>query len=234
MMIRINLLPVRAVKKREMGRQILGLFALVLIATGAGNYFWYDSRAQEQERNDQGIAQTNAKIAELDKVIGEVKNINARKTDVEKKLAVLDNLRKGRAGPVRLLDALSSATPKKVWLKSFVEEKNGVLLKGQAVSHDEVAELLRGLNSMVWTPKGMGRLVEQRRDAKSSRVELLTAEASIEEFPVGDIKPFFTNIELTNTGLTSGGSKAAEGALTGSAPMSTVDFDITLTANYSI
>jgi len=79
----------------------------------------------------------------------------------------------------------------------------------------------------VWTPKGIGRLVEQRRDAKTSRVELLTPEASIEEFPVNQIKPFFTNIELKD---------AVQQASRGNDPnaLSTVDFNITLSANYAI
>lgn len=228
MMIRINLLPVRAVKKREMGRQILAFFALVLIIAGVGNYLWYTNRAEERDRNQVGIAQTKAKIAELEKVIGEVTNINTRKQDVEKKLAVLNDLRKGRNGPVRMLDALSNATPKKLWLKSFDEENGKVKLVGSAVSHDEVAEYMRGLGSMVWTPKGMGRLVEQRRDAKTSRVELLTPDAAIEEFAVGDIKPFFSNVELNTATLQNSTSNAAQG----DQPL--VDFNISLTANYSI
>jgi type IV pilus assembly protein PilN len=228
MMIRINLLPVRAVKKREMGRQILALFALVLLGAGVGNYYWYAGRAEERDRNQAGIAQTRAKITELEKVIGEVKNINERKTDVEKKLAVLSDLRKGRNGPVRMLDALATATPKKVWLKKFTEEGGKVALSGLAVSHDEVAELMRGLTTMVWTPKGMGRLVEQRRDAKTFRVELLTADAAIEEFPVGDIKPFFSNIELVGASLLG----STRDAKPGEQPL--VDFSISLAANYSI
>lgn len=227
MMIRINLLPVRAVKKREMGRQILALFVLVLIGAGAANYSWYNGRAKERDANQQGIVATKARIADLDKVIGEVKNINERKVDVEKKLAVLDNLRKGRSGPVRMLDALANATPKKLWLKTFEEENGKVKLVGSAVSHDEVAEYMRGLGSMVWTPKGMGRLVEQRRDAKTSRVELLTPDAAIEEFPVSEIKLFFSSIELGSATLQSSGkNELGEQAL--------VDFNITLAANYAI
>jgi type IV pilus assembly protein PilN len=227
MMIRINLLPVRAVKKREMGRQVLALYAAVLLIAVVGNYFWFADRDGELQKANQGIAQTRAKIAELEKVIGEVTNINARKLEVEKKLAVLDALRKGRSGPVRMMDALSSAMPKKVWLKDFTESSNSVVINGGAVSHDEVAELMRGLGGMVWTPKGMGRLVEQRRDAKTSRVELFNTEtASVEEFSVGDIKPFFGNIELTNAVQTKTGSQANA--------TSYVDFKLTLTANYAI
>lgn len=225
MMIRINLLPVRAVKKREMGRQVLVLFAVLLVGASLGNYLWYSNRASELKNQRRAVAQTRAKIAELEKVIGEVANINARKAEVEKKLAVLDSLRKGRNGPVRMLDALASATPKKVWLKSFSESSNAVAIDGSAVSHDEVAEFMRGLNGVVWTPKGMGRLVDQRRDSKTSRVELLTAEATVEEFPVTEVTPFFTNIDLTNATQ----SRATQ---PGSQPM--VDFKITLQSNYSI
>jgi type IV pilus assembly protein PilN len=225
MMIRINLLPVRKVQTQQKGRQTLVLFALLLVGAGVGNYFWYDDRDSERVRNNQSITQTRAKIGELEKVIGEVKNINTRKAEVEKKLAVLDSLRKGRNGPVRMLDALASATPKKVWVKGFTEANNEVSIDGAAVSHDEVAEFMRGLNGVVWTPKGMGRLVDQRREAKTSRVELLTTEASIEEFPSSEITPFFTNIDLSS-------AVQNRGVLPGSG--STVDFKITLTANYAI
>jgi type IV pilus assembly protein PilN len=225
MMIRINLLPVRKKVQQEMGRQILALFAVVLIAACVGNYFWYSDRDDVVRRQAAGLNATRARIAELDKTIGEVKNINARKVEVEKKLAVLDELRRGRSGPVRLLDALATALPKKAWINGFNEERGNVKLVGSALSHDDVAELMRNLNSMVWTPKGIGRLVEQRRDAKTSRVELVAADVAIEEFPVGDIKPFFSNVDLKST---------AQGAAPKPGELGTVDFDITLNANYAI
>jgi len=226
MMIRINLLPVRAAKKKEMGKQILVLFAIVLIAAFVGNYMWYADRQKEYDQNAAGIAQVKTKIAELDKIIGEVSKISERKTEVEKKLNVLDNLRKGRAGPVKMLDALATATPKKLWLKAFTEEKGAVKVTGSAISHDDVAEFMSNLGHMVWTPKGMGRLVESRKDSPTSRVELLSADSAIEEFPVASVKLFFNNIEL-KTAIQKAGS-GEPGAL------STVDFDISLSADYAI
>ncbi|MCP3105095.1 PilN domain-containing protein [Myxococcus sp. K15C18031901] len=225
MMIRINLLPVRKVQTQQKGRKVLILFALALLIAGGANYSWYADRAKEYETNANAIENTRTEIAKLEKVIGEVRNINARKTEVEKKLAVLDSLRKGRNGPVRMMDALASAVPKKVWVKAFSEVNSGVAIDGSAVSHDEVAEFMRGLNGVVWTPKGMGRLVDQRREAKTSRVELLTAEATIEEFPSVQITPFFTNIDLNS---------AVQTKPTAAGMPSLVDFKITLTANYAI
>jgi type IV pilus assembly protein PilN len=227
MMIRINLLPVRVAKKREMGKQILVLFAIVLVGAIGGNYMWYSDRNDEFKRNADGIRQVQAKIEELKKVIGEVDKINERKAEVEKKLGVLDNLRKGRSGPVKMMDALASSIPKKLWLKSFTEEKSGVRISGSAISHDEVAELMSNLSHLVWTPKGMGRLVEARKDAPKSRVELLTPDAAIEEFDVAAVKFFFTNIELKDAQ-----QKNTQSTDPNVIPI--VDFNLTLTANYAI
>ena len=226
MMIRINLLPIRKKVQQEAGRQILALLGVVLLLAAGGNVYWYMEQDGVVQGLQGGISSTKSRIAELDKTIGEVKNINTRKTEVEKKLAVLDSLRRGRSGPVRMLDALANAIPKKAWISSFNEERGAVKLTGSAISHDDVAELMRNLNGMVWTPKGIGRLVEQRREAKTSRVELMAAEASIEEFPVTDIRSFFTSVELRSTQQQSQASKPGE--------ISTVSFDISLASNYAI
>jgi type IV pilus assembly protein PilN len=73
----------------------------------------------------------------------------------------------------------------------------------------------------------MGRLVESRKESPTSRVELLTPDAAIEEFPVSNVKSFFTNIELKDAVQKSPG---------GSDPNAfpTVEFNITLSANYAI
>ena len=135
MMIRINLLPVRTKARPNAGRQVLALFVFVLVGAGVGNFMWYADRDGVVQKQAEGLANTRRRIADLDKTIGEVKNINARKTEVEKKLAVLDELRRGRSGPVRMLDALSTALPKKAWLKAFNEERGSVKLTGAASLH---------------------------------------------------------------------------------------------------
>jgi type IV pilus assembly protein PilN len=226
MMIHINLLPVRQVKKREVGRQVLVVIGGILVAALAANYGWWYSRADEQDTNAKRIAQTQSRIAELEKVIGEVNNINARKKDVQAKLAILNDLRKQRTGPVRMLDALATATPKKVWLTRFEEKANAVVLDGKAASVDDVSEFMRGLQTMVWTPKGMGRLVEQKRDTQTARVELLSAEGAIVDFPTKDVSTFFNNIQLKRAEQKD--VKDAIGAT------KLVEFELNLNSNYTI
>jgi len=227
MMIRINLLPVRQVKKREVSRQFLVLVALVLILAGVLNYLVYEKLATEADRNAKRLSQTQSRIAELEKVIGEVNNINKRKKEVEDKLKILSDLRKGRSGPVRMLDALATAIPKKVWLTDFDEKSNAVRITGIAVSHEDVAEFMRSLGNVVWTAKGMGRLVDQKRDGKTARVELLVSGGTIEDFKLTDLGFFFTAIELKK-------AEQREIARKDSAPSKMVDFEISLAANYAI
>lgn len=226
MMIHINLLPVRQEKKREVGRQFLVVVGGALFITLLGNWLWYDSYASEEKKNAQRMAATQARIAELEKVIGEVDKINARKKDVQAKLAILADLRKQRTGPVRMLDALSTAIPKKVWLTTFEEKSSAVKMTGHAVSHEDVAEFMRGLQSIVWTPRGMGRLIEQKRDAATARVELVGGEGAVEDFPTKSISNFFTRVDLKKAE-----SKAVQGSSSNSR---IVEFEINMNSNYAI
>ena len=224
MMIRINLLPVRAAAKRESGRQFVVGGLLLLGMTVGANYFWYSNRNDERTRKEDEVAATKAKIAQLEKTIGEVNNINKRKKEVGEKLESLNKLRQQRGGPVRMLDALSSCTPKKVWIEEFGESNLAVRISGRGESLEDVSEFMKGLTNIVWTPKGMGRIVEKKRDASTIRVELLTGDGAMEDFTVDKVVNFFTNVELKNTEISGAFGPVAK----------TVKFEITLAARYAI
>jgi type IV pilus assembly protein PilN len=218
MMIRINLLPVRQAKKRETGLQLIYLAVVFTLATGVGNYMWVSNRDGELNRRTAMAADTQRRIADLEKTIGEVNNINQRKKQVEDKLAVLEKLRKQRAGPVRLLDALATCTPRKVWIADFIESNGNVKVTGSGESHEDVSEFMRGLQSIVWTPKGIARIVEHKREAPTARVELLTGDGAMEDFPLTEISNFFSNVELRGSELSG----------------RNVKFEINMSANYAI
>lgn len=220
--IRINLLPVRQVKKREMGRQFLVMVAGALIISGAANYYWYSSRDAERQRRQDNVAETQRRIDALEKQIGEVNDLKKRKKEVEDKLAILEKLKKQRSGPVKLLDALSSAIPKKVFIGDFDEKASSVRVTGTGESYEDVSEFMRGLSNIVWTPKGIGRVFERKRDARTVRVELLSgAEGAREDFEVKDLANFFTGVELKTSEQFDNKGKAG------------VRFELAMQANYA-
>jgi type IV pilus assembly protein PilN len=146
-MIKINLLPVRAAKKREFGRQQLILFALVLILAGIGNYYWFNRVDGELVAVNQNIERTKAEIAQLDKTIGEVRSIKDEKKKLEDKLKILDTLKKNRTGPVKVMDELASLIPQKVWLADYSETAGGVTMTGAASSYEDLSSFSKKLKA---------------------------------------------------------------------------------------
>jgi len=144
-MIRINLLPVRVSKKKVAGRQQLLLFALLLLGIFLGNFLWSSSRASALDAREQKLRRTRDEIAALERIIGEVKNIKAQQAELKDKLAVLDKLRAGRQGPVRMLDDLATIMPKKLWLRKMDEKAGAVAFEGTASTIDDVSAFMAAL-----------------------------------------------------------------------------------------
>ena len=196
MMIRINLLPVRQVKSASSGRQFL------VVAAASWSSRWSATalvrRARDREQADRRSASTATKqpIAELEKVIGEVNNINNRAEGGRGQARRARRLRKGRTGPVRMLDALATATPKKVWLTRLRREvergedhRHRDEPRGRRRVHARAGD--HGLDARrAW---GGGR-AEARREDRPGRAA--RREGAMEDFPTGKSAPFFTNIDL--------------------------------------
>lgn len=146
-MIRINLLPVRAAKKREFGRQQLILFGLLVVIAGIGNYYWYSVVDGTLAQRDASIARTRTEIAQLEKTIGEVKSITQDKKSLEDKLKILDALKKGRTGPVKVMDELATIIPSKVWILEYLETAGAVSMRGSAVSYEDLSTFSKKLKA---------------------------------------------------------------------------------------
>jgi len=170
-MIRINLLPVRVSKKKEAGKQQLLLFVLLAIGIFLGNWGWSKSRTDDLAAREQKLRRTKDEIAQLERIIGEVKNIKAQQADLKDKLAVLDKLRAGRQGPVRMLDEVATILPKKLWLTKMEERGGAMVFEGSASTIDEVSAFMSAL----------------RRSAYFSQVELKkTAAKADKQFKLVD------------------------------------------------
>jgi type IV pilus assembly protein PilN len=144
-MIRINLLPVRVSKKKQAATQQLAIAIAVVLLALAGNFWWSQARANALDARQAKLRRTKAEIAQLEKIIGEVNDIKQQQAAVKEKLAVLEKLKAGRTGPVRLLDGLASVTPKRLWLKSMDESGGAVAFTGSAASIDDVSAFMAAL-----------------------------------------------------------------------------------------
>ncbi len=198
-MIRINLLPTRARQKADAGMKMLLLFVILLAGVGFANYMWYADKRIVADALGTQIERAKKDIQDLDKVIAEVKDINAEQKVVQEKLDAIEKLRKGRLGPVKLLDAMDRAKPLGVWLRQIAEKKDEYLIEASGLSNDDVAEYMSALSAMVWTPEGIGRQLDLSAgpDARS-RVQFNrgTEMLGVKEYDPKEVAPFFSSVVL--------------------------------------
>lgn len=171
-MIRINLLPVRATRRAEQGRLQLILGVVLLLGVFVGNYFWYSATDDSRMKVQKQVSALDQKIRDIERIIGEVKDIEKRQKELEKKLEVIEDLRKKRTGPVKMMGNLATLIPKEVWLSSMAEKAGGVTMQGQALSHEHLAIFISALQAsssfqnlrlveanLIKSPSGEGEVV---------------------------------------------------------------------------
>jgi type IV pilus assembly protein PilN len=144
-MIRINLLPVRELKKQALLRQQLYLFCAVIVVVllGVGLVWMMDMRAVAKLE-----AQKAALRVELERLKPLVEQVNAleqRETFLNSRIETIQRLRSNQRGPVHVLDELSRNLPEQAWLET-IDEGGGVYkVAGYALTNFAVADLLRNL-----------------------------------------------------------------------------------------
>ena len=146
-MIRINLLPLRASKKKETARQqtsILVLSVVGLLVVGLGIYWMLISKISTTKEQ---IETAESEIASLKVKIGAMDNIKKLQADVKKKLDVLNQLRRQKSGPASRLAALSDAVPDKLWLTKYTENDKNVSVSGVALSEELIALFMKNLQA---------------------------------------------------------------------------------------
>ena len=178
-MIRINLLPVRAAKKKESVRfqlTLAGLITLFVVSLAMAFYFVSGSEATSLARD---IEAGNEEVTELKRKIGELSKIKEQKRVVEEKLRVISGLEEARTGPTVLMELISGAIPEKAWLKSIKDEGFVITLQGYASTDEVVADFMRGLE----------------RPMKFKAVDLEVAQRVVEQESASDVVSFIIKLE---------------------------------------
>jgi type IV pilus assembly protein PilN len=150
MIIRVNLLPHREVKREARQRQfnlmalltVSGALALVVL-----NYSFINSRIDAQlSRN----ARLEAGIVQLDQQIGDIKNLQEKIGVMLARKQVVENLQINRSQSVVVLDELSRQLPEGMYFKSIKQQGPLLSLEGVADTNARVASLVRNLTASLW------------------------------------------------------------------------------------
>jgi type IV pilus assembly protein PilN len=149
-MIRVNLLPHRAEKRKARQVQfiILSTLSLALGAVIVGFvYVAIDTQISYQERRNTYLKQ---EIAVLDKQIEEIRKLREQTQALLSRKTVVENLQSTRSDVVHLLDQMLRILPDGVYLKSLKQNGYGINVVGYAQSSARVSTLMRSIEDSPW------------------------------------------------------------------------------------
>lgn len=149
-MIRVNLLPHRAEKRRARQIQLIafsGISLLLGMAIVGFVHVAISNQISYQERRNQYLKD---QTAVLDKQIDEIKKLREETDALLARKNVVENLQTTRSDVVHLLDQMLRILPDGVYLKSLRQSGNKVNLVGAAQSNARVSTLMRAIEDSTW------------------------------------------------------------------------------------
>lgn len=142
-MIRINLLPYRAARKKENIRiqvnVFLGSVFIVILLV-----FWANAilGGRITDLNSQ-IATTREQVAKYKKINAEIAEIKKKLATLDRKIKVIESLEADRKAPVQNLDSLYQLlVEKRMWYSQIQEKGNTFSLSGIALDNHTVADFM--------------------------------------------------------------------------------------------
>jgi type IV pilus assembly protein PilN len=145
-MIRINLLPFRAARKRENIRRQISVYIGIVILTLLVIGFLSIQKINQVSNKKAEEESLQKEIVSYQKELNEIKTLEKKIKEVNIKLDVIKELEKGKTGPVLLLADVADSVPKgKLWLRSYSEKKGSLSLAGTAMDNETVALFMSNL-----------------------------------------------------------------------------------------
>jgi type IV pilus assembly protein PilN len=151
-MIKINLLPVRAAKKKEtfMNQIYVGILVLVL-TFGVMGWRAFSQKAKIAD-TEKEITARKKELDDLKETVKKVQEFEAKKAVLQQKITTIETLEAGRDRFIQLIDQISQAIPGGAWVGSVTirSTKGGaaaIALKGSAYEKDDVGIFISNLSA---------------------------------------------------------------------------------------
>jgi len=145
-MIRINLLPFRAARKKENVRRQVSVFllsfSLIIIAVVYYN-IWLGKKIDKLKARNQD---TVTQIAKYDKINKEIAKIKKTLRNLEQKTKVIETLEGGRKDAVKLLEAMTEMIVKeRMWFTNLSVQGENITIRGIALDERTIADFMKNL-----------------------------------------------------------------------------------------
>jgi type IV pilus assembly protein PilN len=117
-------------------------------------------------------------------VLSQVQKFEASKAQLQQRVTLIEQLRRGQSSPVHILDEISKAVPERLWLTDLTEKGDEIVLAGMTTSLTGLSDFVANLESSAWFKKPV--------DIVDSQVTTDPKNGDIYKF---SIKAVFNNVE---------------------------------------
>jgi type IV pilus assembly protein PilN len=171
-MIKINLVTER---KKPVGPKGPGMLAGFTLGGNINNYlvagllivglvvvgFTYWRLSSKLSGLKAEVAENQREYERLKPIIAEVERFKVNNAELKRKIEVIEQLKAGQHGPVRLMDEVSKALPELAWLTSLNMGGNVVTVTGQALNENAVANFISNLTASPFFQEPSLRIMRQ-------------------------------------------------------------------------
>ena len=152
-MIRINLLETerRQAKAAPKGlllaqkMTVVGSLILVLAALGIGWRYW--ALGQQAATIERQLAEARREEQRLAGILKQVQEFEATRERLQQRAALIDELRRGQAAPVHMIDQISRALPEMTWLTELRQDGYDVTIRGRCLSLTSLSDFVGNLEA---------------------------------------------------------------------------------------
>jgi len=145
-MIRINLLPFRAARKKENIRRQISVFFLSFFLMLAVLIYYNIHLGGQIKDLKTDVDDTKKEVAKFQKITKQIEEIKQKLAILEKKTEVIRTLETNRFEPVEMLDNMSGKIiANRMWFTSFDDRPQNVQIDGIALDNKTVADFMTRL-----------------------------------------------------------------------------------------
>lgn len=159
-MVKINLLPWREERRQQMTNEFYVMFgvgvAVALLLAFLG-YYYFDQNIKFQNQRNQFL--TN-EIAQLDRKIKEIEDLETKKASLIQRQQVIEELQANRTQMVHLFDELVKTIPNGVFLEKINQNGTRLTMEGYAQSYARISDYMDQLKASNWFTKVDVRLIQ--------------------------------------------------------------------------
>ena len=172
----INLLPWREERRKRQQQEFIVLLVLAAVL-GAVLFFGWKS-VVDQKIADQRARNSHiqAKTAELDEKIKEIKELKARRDELVARMEVIQSLQGNRPTIVYVFDQLVRTLPDGVYYSKVQRKGDVYTINGIAESNNRISQLMRNFDQSVWFEEASLQNVTALEDGSQANGFTLTVK----------------------------------------------------------